>query len=196
VCKRVFDITAAASLLLLLMPALALVAAAVALVEGRPVLFGQHRVGRGGRLFTIWKFRSMVRGADEMVEHHRDRNFNNGLLFKLEGDPRVTRLGAFLRRYSIDELPQILNVLKGDMSFVGPRPLPVDPSAFDDVAAQRHAVRPGITGPWQVQGGHALSYEDMVELDLAYIAGWSFRHDLWLLVRTLPALAIRRAPVL
>lgn len=194
--KRLFDIAASSVLLLLMLPVLAVVAAAVKLSDGGPAFYGQRRVGLHGREFKMWKFRSMVVDADRMVDDHLDRNVNDGLLFKLEDDPRITRVGKMIRRLSIDELPQIYNVFKGDMSLVGPRPLPVDPDAFDEVAAKRHSARPGITGPWQVHGGHALSYEDMISLDLGYISGWSFRKDLGLLLRTIPALLVRRAPVI
>ena len=194
--KRAFDILASSLMLLVMLPVLAAIAVAVMVSDGGPAFYGQRRVGRDGRLFKMWKFRSMVVGADKLVEEHRDQNFNDGLLFKVEDDPRITRVGGLIRRLSLDELPQVFNVLKGDMSFVGPRPLPVEPEEFDEVATKRHSVRPGITGPWQVHGGHALSYEDMVSLDLGYISGWSFRKDLWLLLLTLPALVIRRAPVI
>jgi len=194
--KRAFDIVAAAAMLFVLAPALALIAAAVKLGSRGPVFYGQSRVGRNGRPFKMWKFRSMVPGADNLVELHLDRNISDGLLVKIVDDPRITPIGHILRRLSLDELPQLFNVLRGEMSFVGPRPLPVDPDEFAPGAAKRHAVRPGITGPWQVHGGHALSYDDMVGLDLAYVNGWSFRHDLWLLMLTIPALLVRRAPVI
>ena len=141
----------------------------------------------------MWKFRSMIVGADALVDEHADQNVNDGLLFKIKDDPRITPVGAVLRRLSLDELPQLFNVLRGEMSFVGPRPLPVEPDAFDDLAAKRHSVRPGITGPWQVHGGHALSYDDMVALDLSYINGWRFRHDMWLFL-TLPLHSSCAAP--
>ena len=194
--KRVFDIVSSAFALLFLAPLLGVLALLVKLGSRGPVFYGQRRVGLDGTEFKMWKFRSMVVGADTMVEEHAHENVNDGLLFKLENDPRITRVGKILRRLSLDELPQLFNVMKGDMSFVGPRPLPVDPDAFDDLAAKRHSVRPGITGPWQVHGGHALSYDDMVGLDLAYINGWTFRHDLWILLLTIPALLVRRAPVI
>jgi lipopolysaccharide/colanic/teichoic acid biosynthesis glycosyltransferase len=191
--KRMFDIAVSALLLVLLLPVLLLVSAAVLLGDGGPVFYGQTRVGRNGRPFRIWKFRSMVVGADQQLDVHRDANMNSGLLFKLEDDPRVTPLGRVLRRFSIDELPQLVNVLVGDMSLVGPRPLPVDPADFAELAQKRHVVRPGITGPWQVAGGNALDYDAMVELDLAYISGASFTRDLDLLARTIPAVLFRRA---
>ena len=194
--KRVFDVAVSGAALLFLAPMLGLIALAVKLYSPGPAFYGQLRVGRDGRVFRMWKFRSMVVGADAMVDEHADENVNDGLLFKIKDDPRITPVGAVLRRLSLDELPQLFNVLRGEMSFVGPRPLPVEPDAFDELAAKRHSVRPGITGPWQVHGGHALSYDDMVSLDLSYITGWRFRHDMWLLFLTLPALLVRRADVI
>src|SRR5206468_7645913 len=113
-------------------------------------------------------------GADQLNEHYAHANVANGLLFKLPDDPRVTPVGNLIRRLSIDELPQLFNVLMGDMSLVGPRPLPVSPEAFDAVALRRHLVRPGITGPWQVAGCNEVGYDDMIRLDLTYVATRSF----------------------
>ena len=192
--KRAFDLVVGSLLVVVLAPVLAAAALAVFLHDRGPVLYGQLRVGRGGRMFRMLKFRSMVVDADRRLAVHADDNVGSGLLFKLAHDPRVTRVGAVLRRLSLDELPQLFNVVRGDMSLVGPRPLPVSPADFDEVATKRHSVRPGITGPWQVHGGNALSYDDMVALDLAYISSWSLRADLWMLLRTVPALLVRRAP--
>jgi exopolysaccharide biosynthesis polyprenyl glycosylphosphotransferase len=191
--KRLLDIVLSATMLFLLLPVLVLVAAGIYLYDRGPVVYRQRRVGRDNKEFFIWKFRSMVPGADRMNDRYADANVATGLLFKLPDDPRVTPIGAFIRRLSIDELPQLVNVLVGDMSLVGPRPLPVDPTAFDDVAARRHAVRPGITGPWQVAGGHVLGYEDMIKLDLAYVDAWSLRRDIWYLAMTIPTILVRRA---
>ena len=157
------------------------------------MIYRQRRVGLDSREFTIWKFRSMVPGADQLTDHYASANMANGLLFKLPEDPRVTPVGNLIRRLSIDELPQLINVLVGDMSLVGPRPLPVDPDEFDAEATRRHSVRPGITGPWQVAGGHVLSYDDMIKLDLAYVDSWSVRRDLWLLLMTIPTILVRRS---
>lgn len=190
--KRVIDVVGAGLLVVLLLPLLTVAAASIVIADRGPVFYRQERVGRNGRVFRMWKFRSMVVGADEMVSDHLDANVNDGLLFKLRDDPRVTPVGRVLRRLSIDELPQLLNVLTGEMSLVGPRPLPVDPTEFDAAADRRHAVRPGITGPWQVSGANGLSYADMVALDLDYVARWSLRRDVVLLARTLPAVATRR----
>ena len=170
-----------------------IVSLAVYLYDRGPVIYRQRRVGLNNREFTIWKFRSMVPGADKLNDHYADANVANGLLFKLPDDPRVTPVGNLIRRLSIDELPQLINVLLGDMSLVGPRPLPVDPDEFDAVAAKRHLVRPGITGPWQVAGGHVMGYDDMIKLDLAYVDGWSLRRDLWYLAMTIPTVMVRRS---
>jgi exopolysaccharide biosynthesis polyprenyl glycosylphosphotransferase len=191
--KRLVDIAFSSTLLLLLAPVLLIVSAAIYLYDRGPVIYRQRRVGRDNLEFTIWKFRSMVPGADKLNDRYADDNVASGLLFKLPVDPRVTLVGNLIRRLSIDELPQLFNVLAGDMSLVGPRPLPVEPDQFDDREAKRHRVRPGITGPWQVAGGHVLGYEDMIKLDLAYVDTWSLRRDLWMLVMTIPAVLVRRS---
>jgi exopolysaccharide biosynthesis polyprenyl glycosylphosphotransferase len=191
--KRMLDIAISAMLLLLLAPVLLIVSLAIYIYDRGPVIYRQRRVGLDNREFTIWKFRSMVPGADRLTDHYASANVANGLLFKLPEDPRVTPVGNLLRRLSIDELPQLINVLVGDMSLVGPRPLPVNPDDFDAEAARRHRVRPGITGPWQVAGGHVLGYDDMIKLDLAYVDTWSVRRDLWYLAMTIPTVMVRRS---
>src|SRR4051812_14807898 len=192
--KRAFDVLASATLLLLLSPILALAAIAVRSDDGGPVLFRQRRVGKGGQTFGMLKFRSMVVGADAMRAELQSHNVTDGLLFRVSDDPRVTRVGRVIRRLSVDELPQLWNVFRGDMSLVGPRPLPVDPDAFSQGDAERHTVLPGITGYWQISGGNGLTYQEMVTLDLAYIRNWSLWLDLRLLLRTLPALVHRHDP--
>jgi exopolysaccharide biosynthesis polyprenyl glycosylphosphotransferase len=192
--KRAFDLVISALLLVVISPLLAAIALGIRLDSPGPAIFTQRRVGRQGRTFTIYKFRSMVDGAEQMRAAYLTENVNEHLLFKLDHDPRVTRMGAFIRRLSLDELPQLFNVIKGEMSLVGPRPLPVDPDEFDPAAQIRHWVLPGITGLWQVHGANALSYADMVELDLAYIATRSLAVDLGLILRTVPALLVRRSP--
>jgi exopolysaccharide biosynthesis polyprenyl glycosylphosphotransferase len=192
--KRAFDLLASATLLLLLSPVLAAAAVAVRLCDGGPVLFRQRRVGKGGETFGMLKFRSMVVGADALRSELESHNVTDGLLFRVSDDPRVTRVGRVLRRLSVDELPQLWNVFRGDMSLVGPRPLPVDPDAFSQGDAERHTVLPGITGYWQISGGNGLAYQEMVTLDLAYIRNWSLWLDLRLLLRTLPALVHRHDP--
>ena len=193
--KRLFDIAASAALLLLLAPVLGVVAAGVKLGDGGGVIFRQQRVGRTGERFEFLKFRSMVVDAEarrpELEELARDRG--NDVLFKMSDDPRITRIGRVLRRYSLDELPQLWNVLRGDMSLVGPRPaLPREVSDYDLDARRRLAVRPGITGLWQVSGRSDLSWEDTVRLDLFYVDNWSFTQDLLILVRTARAVLASR----
>jgi len=189
--KRLLDVSVALLTLLVLLPLLLLTALAIFLEDRGPVLYRQHRVGFRGREFSIYKFRSMVRDADRQVIDLRERNMTDGLLFKIHRDPRVTRVGRLIRRTSIDELPQLLNVVRGQMSLVGPRPLPVSPDDFDVADDRRHAVRPGITGFWQVSGGPALGYRDMIDLDLTYIRDWSLALDLRIMARTVPALVSR-----
>ncbi|HEX4865227.1 MAG TPA: sugar transferase, partial [Acidimicrobiales bacterium] len=193
--KRAFDAAVALVTLVVLSPVLLLAAAAIRLQDGGPILFRQRRVGRDGKQFTIFKFRSMVVGAEDLQLEYRSYNFvNRGLLFKLEKDPRVTQVGGLLRRLSIDELPQFFNVLRGDMSLVGPRPLAVEPEEFDIRAQIRHQATPGITGMWQALGANALDYDDMLDLDLAYVATRSFGVDFLTILRTIPAVLIRRSP--
>jgi lipopolysaccharide/colanic/teichoic acid biosynthesis glycosyltransferase len=189
--KRALDVLVALVLLVLLLPLLGLTALAVFVEDRGPVLYRQRRVGFRGEEFSIFKFRSMVADADSQVIDLRERNMTDGLLFKIHRDPRVTRVGRLLRRSSIDELPQLVNVVRGDMSLVGPRPLPVSPTDFDVADDRRHHVRPGITGFWQVSGGPALGYRDMIDLDIAYIRDWSLTLDLRILARTVPALVGR-----
>ena len=186
--KRVLDVVLATTVLLLMSPLMILTAIAVKLLDGGPVLFRQERVGRDGAVFPMLKFRSMVVGAEAMVLSLRGRNAANGLLFKVHDDPRVTAVGRVIRRWSIDELPQLVNVLRGEMSLVGPRPLPVRPEDFEVPDHRRHTVRPGITGYWQVASRSGLAYREMIQLDLSYIEGWSLCRDLQVLVRTLPVL--------
>ena len=193
--KRLFDIVASAALLLLLTPVLGIVALCVRLSDGGGVVFRQQRVGRTGEPFEFLKFRSMVVDAEarraELEQLARDRG--NDVLFKMSDDPRITRVGKVLRRYSLDELPQLWNVLRGDMSLVGPRPaLPQEVTGYDGDAHRRLAVRPGITGLWQVSGRSDLSWEDTVRLDLFYVDNWSFTQDLLILVRTARAVLASR----
>ena len=193
--KRAFDIAASAALLLVLSPVLAVIALCVRCGDGGPAIFAQKRVGRDGEPIEFLKFRSMVVDAEarlaELQQKQRDRG--NDVLFKMSDDPRITRVGRFLRRYSLDELPQLWNVLRGDMSLVGPRPaLPSEVAGYDDDAHRRLAVRPGITGLWQVSGRSDLSWDDTVRLDLFYVDNWSFVQDLLILVRTVRAVVASR----
>jgi len=169
-------------------------AIAIKLGDGGPVFFRQRRVGKGGEVFHMLKFRSMVVGADKMQALLRNNNYSDGLLFRMADDPRITRVGRVLRNMSVDELPQLWNVVRGQMSLVGPRPLAVDPDAFSTGDSERHTVLPGITGYWQISGGNGLAYQEMITLDLAYIRNWSLWLDIRLLLRTVPLLVHRHDP--
>ena len=191
--KRACDVVVSAFGLLALLPLFAVVAAAIKATSPGPVIFRQERIGLRGRPFTLLKFRTMCAGADLMLEDLRNRNEADGPLFKLRQDPRVTKVGAVLRRYSIDELPQLWNVLKGEMSLVGPRPpLAGEVALYEEWQHDRLEVRPGITGLWQVSGRSELSFEDYVRLDLFYVENWSIAYDLFILSKTVPLLVSTR----
>ena len=186
--KRGIDVVGAALGILVLSPLLVLVAVAIFLVDGRPILFSQQRAGRHGKPFRILKFRTMHRDADLLRAGLRARNEVNGAAFKMTDDPRVTSLGRRLRKTSLDELPQLWNVLWGDMSLVGPRPHPFDDlEGYADWHFGRLAMRPGITGLWQISARRDTEFNRWVSQDLEYIRGWSIRRDLQILARTLPA---------
>jgi exopolysaccharide biosynthesis polyprenyl glycosylphosphotransferase len=191
--KRACDVAISAAGLLVLAPLLVGVALVIKLTSRGPVIFRQERIGLRGRPFTVLKFRTMVIGADLMLEKLRDLNEADGPLFKLRKDPRVTRVGRTLRKYSIDELPQLINVLKGEMSLVGPRPPLADEVAlYSDLQLDRLEVRPGITGLWQVSGRSELPFEEYVRLDLFYVENWSIAYDLYILSKTIPMLVSSR----
>jgi exopolysaccharide biosynthesis polyprenyl glycosylphosphotransferase len=187
VAKSVLDRIVASTLLVVLLPVLLPAALAIRLTSRGPVLFRQTRIGRDGREFTVIKFRTMYRDAEQRLAELTGRNESDGLLFKIRDDPRITPSGRFLRRTSVDELPQLLNVVRGDMSLVGPRPLPVKDADFTGDVRRRLLVRPGITGLWQVNGRSRLSWEDAVRLDLYYVENWSISLDLAILLRTVSA---------
>ncbi|MEO9326995.1 sugar transferase [Gordonia aurantiaca] len=186
--KALVDRLGAAMLLVLLAPVFAVVAVAIKLDSQGPVFYRGTRMGLNNSPFGMWKFRSMVQNADALKENLRPLNEGAGVLFKMRDDPRVTRVGAFLRRYSLDELPQLLNVLGGSMSLVGPRPpLPDEVALYDGHVARRMLVKPGMTGLWQVSGRSDLSWEESVRLDLTYVENWSMMQDLMILWRTVKA---------
>jgi len=194
VVKRAFDLMLAGVAILITSPAWLAAAVAVKASSRGPVFFKQTRAGRGGRPFTVYKFRTMVNGAEEALAELRSLNEASGPLFKIRDDPRVTGVGRFLRRWSLDELPQLWNVVKGDMSLVGPRPpLPEEVEAYEhDWHFDRLDVPPGITGLWQVSGRSNLSFDDYMRLDLSYVENWSIGFDLFILAKTVPALLSRK----
>ncbi len=183
--KRALDIGLSSLALVASLPVMLVIALAIALEDGGPVLFRQIRVGRDHTRFRIVKFRSMVVGAESVRERLLPLNEADGPLFKLREDPRVTRVGRLLRRHSLDELPQLLNVILGHMSLVGPRPaLPDEVEGYDEHTRLRLAVKPGITGPWQIRGRSDLGWEQGLSLDLDYVRRWTIRGDLAILART------------
>ena len=182
--KRMCDIFAALVGIILLTPLWIIVAAMVRLNDGGPAFFTQERVGLNGKTFTMFKFRTMRVDADEA-----DSSAGNSIMFKMANDPRITRIGAFLRKTSIDELPQLFNVLRGDMSLVGPRPpLPSEVAQYEPRVMGKFAVRPGITGLWQISGRSNLSWDETVHLDLSYAQHRSLTLDAWIMLQTVPAL--------
>ncbi len=189
--KRALDITSATLLLVLLIPLMITVALLVRLSSPGPILFRQERVGRDGKRFWFYKFRTMYSGADESPHRTYYQQLVKGTaqpmsgVFKLEDDPRITRIGRILRRYSLDEFPQLLNVLRGDMSLVGPRPpIPYEADLYGSREFYRLSVKPGLTGLWQVSGRCTLNFQEMIELDLTYVNEWSLLSDLAILLRT------------
>ncbi|MGW7575937.1 sugar transferase [Streptomyces sp. NPDC054765] len=186
--KQATDRLGALLLLVLLSPVFAAVAAAIRLTTAGPVFYWQIRIGRDLMPFRMWKFRTMVVTADRMRTALESANEHDGAMFKIRRDPRVTRVGRLLRRFSLDELPQLFNVLAGHMSLVGPRPpLPEEVERYDGTEIRRLSVKPGLTGLWQVSGRSDLSWDETVALDLSYVDNWSYARDIGVLVRTVRA---------
>lgn len=191
--KRIFDLVGAVLLLAALSPILLIVSLFVRFDSPGPVLFKQDRVGARGQHFPMYKFRSMVVDAEARLEALKAQNEGNGVMFKLKADPRITRAGGFLRRYSLDELPQLFNVINGSMSLVGPRPpLPSEVELYQNHVHRRLMVRPGLTGLWQVSGRSLLSWDDTVRLDLYYVENWSVAGDIAILLKTFRAVLARQ----
>jgi len=186
--KRGMDIVGASVLLILVSPLLLLAGIAVMLTSSGGPIFACERIGRGGRPFTMYKIRSMVEGADVLRSRYEGDNERSGPIFKMRRDPRITRVGRVLRKLSIDELPQLVNVLRGEMSLVGPRPpLPAEYERYGKRERQRLLMTPGMTGIWQVSGRSEVDFDEWVDMDLEYITSWSLGLDLKLLVLTIPA---------
>jgi lipopolysaccharide/colanic/teichoic acid biosynthesis glycosyltransferase len=186
--KRAIDLLGAIAMILVLSPILIIAAAAVAFTSPGPILYRQRRVGRDGEPFTMFKFRSMYDRAHEERDRHQDLNEAAGPVFKIREDPRITDVGRALRRLSIDELPQLFNVVKGEMSLVGPRPaLPEECAHYTEREMGRLLVKPGLTCSWQVSGRSDVTFDQWVDMDLEYIDTWSLRQDLVLMLRAVPA---------
>ena len=186
--KRVFDVITALVFILVFFWVYLIIAIAIKISDGGPVFYISNRVGKGGREFRFFKFRSMHVKADEMFEDIKDLNETSGELFKMENDPRITKIGRFLRRTSLDEIPQMFNILKGDMSFVGPRPpLPREVENYDEEAMCRLAVVGGLTCYWQISGRSTIDFNGMVKLDKQYIEERGIWTDIKILFKTIPA---------
>jgi lipopolysaccharide/colanic/teichoic acid biosynthesis glycosyltransferase len=191
--KRGFDLIIAGLSLLVLSPLLGLIALLVKLTSPGPVIYRSLRPGIGGRPFACLKFRTMRHEADAAQDELEPLNEKSGALFKIRDDPRLTPVGRILRRFSLDELPQLVNVMRGEMSLVGPRPLPMrDFERLEEWHKKRYLVLPGITGLWQVSGRAELDFDDLVRLDFLYLERWSILLDLTILMRTIPAVLTRR----
>lgn len=185
ICKRAIDIIGAISGLLLLSPVIVIVACAIKFTSKGPIFFSQKRVGKNGELFDMYKFRSMVVNAEELKEKLAHQNEMSGPMFKMKDDPRVTKVGKFIRKTSLDELPQLWNVLKGDMSLVGPRPsLPKEVVQFEGWMYKRLEVKPGLTCYWQVSGRNNIDFEDWMKLDIKYVEERNLWSDIKLIFKT------------
>ena len=187
--KEVVDRVGAALILLALSPLLLSAAFLIRCSSSGPALFKQERIGKDGQPFTIWKFRTMHLDAERRLAELEHLNESDGVLFKMKDDPRITKVGKYLRRFSIDEFPQLVNVLRGDMSLVGPRPpLAIEVAAYESDMRRRLAVKPGMTGLWQVSGRSDLPWEEAVRLDLRYVEHWNLSLDFVILLRTVSAI--------
>lgn len=188
IIKRGFDLLFSTLVILIFSPVLLTIAVAVLISSGWPILYSQKRIGLNGRVFKFYKFRSMIKGADQIVHEVENLHGADHVLFKNRQDPRVTPVGRVLRRYSLDELPQFFNVLNNSMSVVGPRPaLPSEVGAYNSIYERRLIAKPGITGPWQISGRSDLDLRTSVALDLNYLINWSLTRDLWIIVLTVGA---------
>jgi lipopolysaccharide/colanic/teichoic acid biosynthesis glycosyltransferase len=190
--KRAMDVAGAVAVLLLASPILVASIIGILVTSGRPIFFGQQRLGYRGRAFTCWKLRTMVPDAESRRDEVLKLNTTGGPAFKSPEDPRLTRIGKWLRAYSIDELPQAWNILRGDMSLVGPRALPIVENVYEGRQAERLSVRPGLTCTWQVSGRSQITFDRWMEMDLEYVDGRSVWRDIVLLARTPLAVVARR----
>lgn len=183
--KRIFDIVAAACGIIILSPLMIIIAVLIKGEDHGPIFYKQVRVGKNGKTFEMYKFRSMFVNADQMLAELKEQNDVDGPMFKMKKDPRITKIGHFIRKHSLDELPQFLNVIKGDMSLVGPRPpLPSEVAEYSEYDKQRLYVMPGCTGLWQATKRNEVGFNEMVQLDIQYIQHASFMFDLWIIWKT------------
>ncbi len=188
IIKRIFDIVSSACALVVLSPVFLITAIAIKCENDGPVVFSQERVGKDGKHFKMYKFRSMYTDAEERLKDLQEQNEADGPVFKIKNDPRITKVGHFIRKYSIDELMQLFNVFKGDMSVIGPRPaLPKEVAEYDEYAKQRLLVKPGLSCYWQISGRSNIGFDEWMELDVKYINEMSFLTDIKIILKTIPA---------
>ena len=186
--KRSFDIVCSFLALVFLSPILLITAVAIKIDDGGPVIFAQTRIGKDGKIFRMYKFRSMCVDAERKIKELQDKNESDGLAFKMEHDPRITRVGRFIRKTSIDELPQLINILIGDMSIVGPRPpLGYEVYYYNEYQMQRLLVKPGLTCYWQCSGRSDVSFDEWMDMDIKYIKERGFWRDIAIILKTVPA---------
>lgn len=191
--KRLFDIIASLTGIILISPLLIIVAIFIIIDTPGKIIYSQIRIGKKGKKFKFYKFRSMIEGADKMLDALKDYNEAEGPIFKMKNDPRITTFGKFIRKFSIDELPQLFNVLKGDMSLVGPRPpIPEEVKNYAEWQKRRFSVLPGITGLWQIRGRSNLAFKEMIKLDIYYVENWTFGLDIYILLKTIPVVLSAR----
>jgi lipopolysaccharide/colanic/teichoic acid biosynthesis glycosyltransferase len=191
--KRLFDVTATTVGVMFILPLLLVIAALVGLTSDGPIIYTSTRIGKDRKPFKMYKFRTMITNADALRDQLRQEGGLEGQLFKMKNDPRITPIGSLLRATSLDELPQLLNVIKGDMSLVGPRPLPEDESnLFEGPYTTRYKVLPGITGAWQVSGRSSLTFQQLCQLELNYVRGWHCLRDLGILFKTIDVVLFRK----
>lgn len=191
--KRTMDIVGSLFFLIALSPVYVITAIAILIEDGYPIFYNQYRVAQKGKIFKMYKFRSMYRNADERKKELESDSMTGGVIFKMKDDPRITRTGKLIRKFSIDELPQLWNVLKGDLSLVGPRPpIPDEVAEYSEWEWKRLEVKPGLTCTWQVSGRSDIDFETQVQMDIDYIRGWNILRDISLLFRTIPAVLTGR----
>lgn len=193
IAKRLFDIIFSFTLLVVLFPFFVIISIISLIAQGYPIFYNAERIGKNGKPFKMFKFRTMIRGADKLLDDLKDKNETNGPTFKIENDPRMTKFGKILRKTSIDELPQLLNILIGDMTFVGPRPpLRSEVEQYDEFAKLRLTAKPGLTCIWQCSGRNEIEFDEWMKMDVEYLQKRSLLFDFWLILKTIPAVITQK----
>lgn len=193
IAKRLFDIIFSFTLLVVLSPFFVIISIISLIAQGYPIFYNSERIGKNGKPFKMFKFRTMIKGADKLLDDLKDKNETNGPTFKIENDPRMTKFGKILRKTSIDELPQLVNILIGDMTFVGPRPpLRNEVEQYDEFAKLRLTTKPGLTCIWQCSGRNEIEFDEWMKMDVEYLQKRSLLFDFWLILKTIPAVITQK----